>query len=44
MLFQGSSVVHPADGLVISFPDSTSGIGVPEAFKDFVVPIPVTPP
>ena len=38
MLFQGSSVVNPADALVICFPDFTPGIAIPEAFKGFVAP------
>ena len=37
-LFQGSPVVNPLDALVISFPDFTPRIGIPEAFKDFVAP------
>ena len=36
MLFQGSPVVNLPDALVISFPDVTPRIGIPEAFKDFV--------
>ena len=44
MLFQVSSVVNPADALVISFPDFTLRIGIPEAFKGFAVPATVAPP
>ena len=44
MLFQSPSVVNPADVLVISFPDFSPGIGVLEAFKDFVARATVTPP
>ena len=42
MLFQGFSVVNPADGPMISFPDFTPRIGIPEVFKGFVAPTKVT--
>ena len=43
MVFQGSSVVNPADAFVISFPDFAPRIGIPEAFEGFVVPTMVAP-
>ena len=44
MLLQGSSVVNPADALVISFPDFNPRIGIPEVFKGFVAPTTLAPP
>ena len=44
ILFQGSSVVNPADALVIFHPDFTHRIGIPEAFKGFVASTTVAPP
>ena len=35
---------HPANVLVSSFPDFTSRIGIPETYKDFVLPNLVAPP
>ena len=43
MLLQGASVVNPADALVISFPDFTPRIGIPEACEGFVAPTTVAP-
>ena len=43
MLFQVSPVANLPDALVISFPDVTPRIGIPEAFKDFVASTKVAP-